>query len=199
VALAADVYRRWWDDQSLTALALYVAPGSDVDAVQRDLQKALAPLQQLLVRPNRALRADVLVVFDRTFAITGALQLLATLVAFVGILSALLSLQLEKQRELGILRSIGLTAQQLWGLVFLETGLMGAVAGLLAMPTGFAVSLILVYIINSRSFGWTLQMRLDALPFALALAVAVVAALLAGIYPARRMTRMVTAEAIRYE
>ena len=100
-------------------------------------------------------------VFDRTFAITGALQILATVVAFIGVLSALLSLLLEKQRELGLLRAMGLTVRELWGLVLLESGLMGAVAGVLAMPTGLALSLILIYIINRRSFGWTLQMRVD--------------------------------------
>jgi putative ABC transport system permease protein len=152
-----------------------------------------------LVRPNRALRQDVLVIFDRTFAITNALQLLATVVAFIGVLSALLSLLLEKQRELGILRAVGLTVRQLWGLVMLETGLMGAVAGLLAMPTGFVLALILVYIINQRSFGWTLQMRVGPAPFIQALLIAILAALLAGLYPARRMSQTVTADAMRFE
>ena len=110
------------------------------------------------MRPNQALRDDVMAVFDRTFAITGALHILATVVAFIGVLSSLLLLQLEKQREVGILRAIGLTARQLWGLVMLETGLMGTVAGILAMPAGYALALILVFIINQRSFGWTLQM-----------------------------------------
>jgi putative ABC transport system permease protein len=156
-------------------------------------------VQRLFVRPNQALRDEALVIFDRTFAITGALQLLATVVAFIGVLSALLSLLLEKQREMGILRAVGLTARQLWGLVLLETGLMGTVAGLLAMPTGLALSLILIYIINRRSFGWTLQMQVDAAPFVTALAVAVIAALLAGLYPAHRMGKMLTAEALRTE
>jgi putative ABC transport system permease protein len=159
----------------------------------------LSPVQKLLVRPNQALREEVLIVFDRTFAITGALQLLATIVAFIGVLSALLSLELERQRELGILRAVGLTVRQLWGLIMLETGLMGSVAGLLAMPTGYALALILVYIINRRSFGWTLQMQVNWEPFLQALVVAVVAALLAGIYPARRMGAMVTSEALRSE
>ena len=57
------------------------------------------------------------------------------------------------------------------------------------MPTGYLLALILVYIINLRSFGWTLQMRLTPEPFLLALVVAVGAALLAGIYPAYRMGR----------
>ena len=153
----------------------------------------------MLVRPNQTLREAVLVIFDRTFAITGALQMLATVVAFIGVLSALLSLQLDKQRQLGILRAVGLTVRELWRLVLLETGLMGAVAGLLAMPTGYALSLILVYIINRRSFGWTLQMLVEPAPFVQAFGVAVVAALLAGIYPAYRMGKMITAEALRFE
>jgi putative ABC transport system permease protein len=94
---------------------------------------------------------------------------------------------------------MGLTVRELWGLVMLESGLMGAVAGMLAMPTGFALSVILIYIINRRSFGWTLQMSIGWEPFVQALAVAVLAALLAGIYPARRLGCMLAAEALRYE
>jgi putative ABC transport system permease protein len=199
VAMALDTYRHYWDDDGLTALALRLAPGTNATLVAQDLGDALAPRQKLYVQPNQDLRQEAMAVFDRTFAITGALQILATAVAFIGVLSALLSLQLEKQRELGILRAVGLTARQLWGLVMLETGLMGTVAGLMAMPTGVVLSLILVYIINLRSFGWTLQMRVEAGPFLQALAVALVAALLAGIYPALRMGRAVTAEALRHE
>jgi putative ABC transport system permease protein len=76
---------------------------------------------------------------------------------------------------------------------------MGAVAGLMALPTGYILALILVYVINQRSFGWTLQMHVTAAPFAQALLVAVAAALLSGLYPAYRMARMVTAEAMRNE
>ncbi len=199
VLMALPVYRSNWNDSELTAIALRLAPGYDPDQVANGLQSALSPIQKLLVRPNQALRQEVLVVFDRTFAITGALQLLATIVAFIGVLSALLSLELERQRELGILRAVGLTIRQLWGLIMLETGLMGSVAGLLSMPTGYGLALILVYIINRRSFGWTLQMQINWEPFLQALAVAIIAALLAGIYPARRMGSMIISEAIRSE
>jgi putative ABC transport system permease protein len=199
VIMSLDTYRQMWDDTALTALAVRLARGIDPGPVARELGAALMPAQQLFVRPNAALRDEAMAIFDRTFAITSALQLLATVVAFIGVLSALLSLQLEKQRELGVLRAVGLTVRQLWGLVMLETGLMGAVAGLLSMPTGFVLSLILIYIINRRSFGWTLQLQVDPGPFLQALAIALLAALLAGIYPARKMGRTVTAEALRYE
>ena len=136
---------------------------------------------------------------SRAFAITSALQLMTTFVAFVGVLSAMMSLQLDKQRQLGILKAIGLSSRQLWRLIILETGLMGAVAGLLSMPTGYVLALILVFIINRRSFGWTLQMQVTLEPFVQAFAIAFLAAILAGLYPALRITKRNTAEAIRFD
>jgi putative ABC transport system permease protein len=100
---------------------------------------------------------------------------------------------------LGILSAIGLTNRQLGALVFLETGLMGGIAGFLSMPTGLVLSLILIYIINRRAFGWTIQLELSPVPFLVALGIAIVAAILAGIYPAWRMTRIQPAEALRSE
>jgi putative ABC transport system permease protein len=138
-------------------------------------------------------------VFDRTFAITVALQMLATLVAFIGIFSTLMSLQLERVREIGVLRATGMTRQQLWRLSLLETGLIGTSAGLLALPTGYVLALILIYIINLRSFGWTLEMLLDPWVFGQAFLVALGAALAAGLYPAWRMGRIPPAEAVRAE
>lgn len=192
-------YRQLWEDDQVAAAALILEPGVDAQSTAEALKIELAAIQSLLVRPNQALRDDTLEVFDRTFAITGALQLMTTFVAFVGVLSAMMSLQLDKQRQLGILKAIGLTPGQLWRLVTLETGLMGAVAGLLAMPTGYMLALILVYIINRRAFGWTLQLQVVAEPFLGALVIAVLAALLAGLYPARRIIKRDAASAIRFD
>jgi putative ABC transport system permease protein len=197
--ISLDQYQKIWKDDSVTALGVRLIPGSNAGLVTQKLQDAVSLFQQVLIRPNAELRQEVLSIFDRTFAITRALQLLATVVAFFGVLSALMLLQAEKQREIGILRALGMTVRQLWGMVLMETGLMGTVAGLLAMPTGLVLSIILIYIINRRSFGWTLQMALTPGPFLQALAVALGASLLAGLYPAFRLGRMLTSEAIRYE
>lgn len=194
-----EVYRQNWDDPEVTAFSIVASEGQDTDALVDDLRQALLPIQNLNIRSNQGLRTETLEVFDRTFTITGALQVITTAVAFVGVLSAMLSLQLEKQRQLGIMKAIGLSARQLWALVILETGLIGAVAGLLALPTGYAVSVILVELINKRSFGWSLQMDLQAAPFAQALAIAILAALLAGIYPAFRMSRRRASDAMRFD
>jgi putative ABC transport system permease protein len=199
VTLDAGTYHSYWDDPVWTSVSLTLAPGVDAGRVAAALQAALNRRQAVVVQTNSRLRADVLQVFDRAFAITDALQLLAAAVAFIGVLSALLALQLERARETGVLRAIGLTARQLFGAVLLETGLMGTVAGLLAWPSGLAMALVLSYIINRRSFGWTLEFHAAPGIFLQALLLAVAAALLAGIYPAWRMARAVIAEAVRGE
>ena len=199
ILMAQSVYHQYWDDNSITAISLKLEDGLNADEVSRDLRDEFGASQRLAVRPNLNLRNEVFEVFNRTFAITQALQLLATVVAFIGVLSALLSLELERQRELGILRAIGLTTRQLWSMIMIETGTLGLTAGILAMPTGYFLALILIYIINRRSFGWTLQLQLAPYPFIQAFFLAVLAALLAGIYPAWRMSKMVTLEAMRYD
>ena len=195
----APIYRQFWDDPDLSSVALFVEPGVDVDAKIDELRGAFAGAVELVIRSNRGLRENSLAVFDRTFSITAVLQMLATVVAFIGVLSTLMSLQLERSRELGTLRAVGLTRRQLWKLTLLETGLMGGCAGLIAAPTGFVLAVILIYIINLRSFGWTLRMHLQPEYFLQAFIVALVAALLAGVYPAWRMGKTQPADALRAE
>lgn len=199
VALPATLYQQLYADTAITAIALQLTPGQDPAQTALTLRAALAGSQQLVIRANQTLRAEAIAVFDRTFAITAAMQLIATLVAFIGVLSALLALALEKQRELGLLRALGLTVRQIWQLILLETGLLGVIAGVLAMPTGLLLAVVLIYIINQRSFGWSVRLSLYPEPFLQALVVAVVAALLAGIYPAYKIGRMAAAEALRFD
>ncbi|HEU5103041.1 MAG TPA: FtsX-like permease family protein [Roseiflexaceae bacterium] len=199
VMLDLATYQAAWNDQSISSLGLYAAPGVDVDALVQRLRGLVGAEQVISIRSNRALRETSLEIFDRTFAITTVLQLLATIVAFVGILAALMALQLERARELGMLRANGLTPRQLWGVVLSQTGLMGVTAGLLAIPVGVMLAAVLVFVINKRSFGWTLLFRLDGGLFAQALLVSIAAALLAGLYPAWRMGRTPPALALREE
>lgn len=198
VYMSRAVYDRFFDDPFITSLGIFIEPRAQPNAVIGDLRDALADFD-LVVQDNESLRQGALEVFDRTFAITIALRLLTTLVAFIGILSALMALQLEHTREYGLMRANGMTAGQLTRFTLIQTGLMGLAAGVLALPIGLVLSLVLIYVINVRSFGWTMQFT--ALPgeFAEAFLVAVAAALLAGLYPALKLGRLKPAAALRGE
>jgi putative ABC transport system permease protein len=198
VFMTRNVYERYWDDRGVTSVGAHLVPGAPAEEVTQALRRALAGTA-LGVTPHRALREAALRIFDRTFAVTQSLRLLAVVVAFIGVWSALMALQVERTRELATLATLGLGEGQQWALGFLETGLMGAVAGLLALPLGWLLAFILVHVINVRSFGWTMRLEADPWLFAEAFAVAVGAALLASVYPLVRLRRRSLAEALRQE
>jgi putative ABC transport system permease protein len=98
-----------------------------------------------------------------------------------------------------VLRATGLTPGQLWGLVSLQTGLLGLLAGLFSVPLGVALAYVLVHVINQRSFGWTLQLAVTPATLVQAVVLALVASALAGLYPAWKMARANPALALREE
>ena len=198
VYIARSVYDQYFDDPYISSLGLFIEDGADTAAVIGELRARLADYD-LRVQDNASLRGGALEVFDRTFAITIALRILTTLVAFIGILSALMALQLEHAREYGVMRATGMTARQLTKFAVIQTGLMGLVAGLLALPIGLLLSLVLTHVINLRSFGWSMQFAPQPSQFLEALLVALVAALLAGLYPALLLGRLKPAESLRRE
>jgi putative ABC transport system permease protein len=125
--------------------------------------------------------------------------MLAGLVAFIGVLSSLMALQLERTRELGVLRANGVTPSQVWQLVTTQTGLMGLAAGLLSLPVGLTLAAVMIFVINRRAFGWTIHMVVAPSVLLQAFGLALGAALLAGLYPAWKMARTSPALALREE
>jgi putative ABC transport system permease protein len=199
VLMSRTTYLRHWNDPSISGFALDLAPGADPDRVVERLRATIGAERALAIQSNRSLKKISLEIFDRTFLITSVLRLLAGLVAFIGVLSSLMALQLERARELGVLRANGMTPGQVWQLVTSQTGLMGLAAGLLSLPVGLTLAAVMIYVINRRSFGWTIRMELNPEVLLQALLLALAAALLAGLYPAYKMARTSPALALREE
>ena len=199
ITMSRRLYRKYWPEPQTDALGIYLSTEADAEQMVDRLRSTAAGLQQVVIYSNRGLREASLATFDRTFAVTSVLRMLAVLVALVGILNALMAMQIERSRELAVLRAAGLTPQQLWRLVTGETGLIGLVAGLLSLPLGVMQALVLILVINRRSFGWSMQIAIDPFILLQAVGLAVAAALAAGVYPAWRMSRTTPALALREE
>jgi putative ABC transport system permease protein len=197
IVMARATYDRYWDDAAVSTLGVYAADGVDSLELADAVRAVLGADQQLVVRATGAIKKASMEVFDRTFTITAVLRGLATIIAFVGILSALMALALERSREIAVLRAQGLIPRQVWQLVQTQTGVMGLIAGLLSIPVGIAMALVLILVINVRSFGWSMDVHIDPVILLQSVALAVAAALIAGIYPAYRMARISPAEALR--
>jgi len=198
VMIARSTYDQFWDDPAVSGLGLNVEAGRDVDAMIAALRPQIGR-SAVLIRSNRALRRASMAIFDRTFAVTAVLRLLTLVVAFMGVLSAQLAIQLESTRQIGLLRALGLTRDQLWRLVGAQTGSVGLIAGLQAVPLGICLGAIMIFIINRRSFGWTMSMESDLWLLAQGVLVAVGAALVAGLYPSWKLGRLQPARALRAE
>lgn len=199
VLIHRTTYDRLFDDRAVSGMSLYLTPTADTATVLTALRQKAAGIQRLDIRTTGTLLQSSIAIFDRTFAITQGLRVLTLIVAFIGLLGALFALALERRRELGILRTLGLLPNQVWGLLMTQTGVMGLLAGVFAIPVGIGLAWGLVFVVNLRSFGWTLQFGIDPSVLIGGVLLATVAALLAAVVPALRVGRISPAAAIRYE
>ncbi len=193
-------YRQFWADRGLSGMVLHRADDvTGADFRQRVRSAVDAYPEAVRVTASAEIREASLAVFERTFTVTRVLRLLTVLVAFVGVFGALMLLQLERLRELAVMRATGMTRNQVGWLVLSQSGTMGLLAGLLALPLGLLMAHVLIHVINRRAFGWTLVETLPATAAVEGIILALVAALVAGIYPAWRAARTSPARVLREE
>jgi len=189
---------RYLPDPAPSNLAIYVTPDAQPGMVRAEIEKAAAG-HRVLMFSNRDLRAEAIRIFDRTFAITYALEAVAVIVAVMGIAGALLALVIDRRRELGLLRFLGAAAGQVRKLILVEAGLLGLLANVAGLALGFALSLILIFVINKQSFGWTIRFHWPAEILLGALTVVYAATVLAGLYPAQIAVRLNPLEVVHEE
>jgi putative ABC transport system permease protein len=193
VAMDRATFVRHFGDLPPTSLAVYLRDGADADAVRQQIVDGLDDGRRAFIYTNRALRAEVLRIFDSTFAITYALELIAIVVAMLGVAGTLLTLVLERRHDLTMLRLLGATRRQVQRMIVIEAALIGGASMVIGLAVGLALSLILVFVINVQSFGWTIQFSVPWTFLAQVAVVVVAATALAGFLPARRATQMVVA------
>lgn len=176
---------RHWRDREVNTIALF-ADHQGAAALHEQASERLARDHALVFTAAREIYQESMAVFDRTFRITEVLRLLSVGVAFIGIFSALMALQLERRKEYAVLRALGLTRLQVSQLIVIESSLLGTIAALLAIPVGVAMAWILTEAIQLRAFGWSMPYVVSGGPMVATVVTGLLAALLASLYPAWR-------------
>ncbi len=184
IFLDDSVYQRAWDESLITAAALRLAEDAALPRLASAIEEIFrqADVDLIYIR-NQELRSGTIALFDRTFTITRALQVLALLVSFMSIWATLMSMMLDQARELITMRAVGMNRLQIGWLLIQEALVFGLSAIIFAIPLGLLLSTILVYVVNARSFGWSLEWILQPWELGKALGVAITAALLGCLYP----------------
>ncbi|MBS1260952.1 MAG: ABC transporter permease YtrF [Calditrichaeota bacterium] len=188
-----------WRDTRLESIAVYLPDGMSLAEGREHVNAALAGEWDLSVFSNRDLRNAVLRVFDNTFAITYALRAVAIFVSLLAVGGGMAALVVERRRELAILRAVGGSRKQVIGRVLAESGLIGAVGWSLGAVLGILLSVVLTYVVNRYSFGWTLALRLPWGQLALSGVLMIGAALVAGAVPARDAAGQTIAHGVRVD
>jgi putative ABC transport system permease protein len=198
VLLSWRTLLKYLPDPAVSNVAVYLKSGADASRVRERIGQIIAG-RGILVSPNGRLRRGALEVFDRTFRITYALEAVAIAVAVMGIAGALLAMIIDRRRELALIRFLGAAQSQVRRIILVEAGLLGLLANGIGLVLGTLLSLILIFVINKQSFGWTIQFHWPLAVLFAALTGVCVATVLAGLYPARTAVRMNPIEVIHEE
>ena len=199
IIIDRSIFIKYYGDTDVNSFVIYLSNKNEIENVRQELLKTLGADYNLVIRSNPELKKNVLEIFDKTFAITYSLEIIAGGVALLGLFNTLIALILERKREIGIIRFIGGFQDQVKRMVLIESGILGFIGSIMGVAAGGVVSYILIFVINKQSFGWTIQIHFPYIFVLLSLILFWVLSLIAGLYPARLAARLSPKEAVRVE
>ncbi|HWD36264.1 MAG TPA: FtsX-like permease family protein, partial [Casimicrobiaceae bacterium] len=184
-------------DASVNEAALWIADGVSIADVRDALSAYAGDGERLLVSTPGELRRLSLATFDRTFAVTYALEAAAVVIGLAGLSAALVAQTLARRREFGMLRHLGMTRRRIAAMLAAEGALLAVVGVVGGLLLGFAISLILIHVVNRQSFHWGMDLHVPGGSLALLATILVALATLAARFAARRATGVDAVRAVR--
>ncbi len=191
--------RKYWGLDDATQLGIYLKKGVDVAGFIGRLKDTLPPGFSLEITDTAQLRDQVLSIFDRTFTITYAIELISIVVSLIGVINTLMVLVLERKREISIFRYLGGSWGQLRLTLVLSAGIVGIAGILLGGIMGPMMSVIFIEVINKISFGWEIHFRIPVFYLALVTGVLFLVTLAAGLVPLKVAQRIDPKRFISFE
>lgn len=199
VAIDDDVYMALTGDAVRDDAAITLKPGASAATVRRALIAAVpaASRDSIQIAEPATLRRFALSLFDRSFAITYALEGIAILVGLAGVAATTSAQALARTREFGMLRHIGLSRLQIVAMLGAEGALLGSVGGIAGITLGIAIGQVLIHVVNPQSFNWTMTTRLPFAALVGVIVALVLAATLTAILAGRRAASTDAVRAVR--
>jgi putative ABC transport system permease protein len=195
VAVNAGALFAHFPDLPQTRMALRVEPGK-VGGLITDMSAQFG-LDGRNLLDQSALKAESTRIFNRTFAVTTALNAFTLGVAGVALLTSLLTLASSRLPQLAPLWALGVTRRRLAVIELTKTMSVALITALLALPLGLLVAWCLIAIVNVKAFGWRLPFDVFPLQLLKLLGVALAASLLASLLPVARLARMQPAHLVK--
>jgi putative ABC transport system permease protein len=185
IVIERTAYIRLTGDTTANDAAIVLAPGVTVAQFRAALAAGFADATRLTLSTPGEIRALSLSIFDRTFAVTYALEAAAVLIGVVGLSSSFGALVLARRREFGMLRHLGMTRRQIAAMLGLEGLVVSGIGLAVGLLLGWVMSLVLVHVVNRQSFHWSMNVDIPWGPLALLTLVLLVLAVATTIASAR--------------
>jgi putative ABC transport system permease protein len=195
IAVNIAAFTRHFPEAPLTRMGLRVWPAA-IPALISALQEKFGLDGRNLV-DQVTLKAESTRIFNRTFAVTAALNAFTLGVAGIALLTSLLTLSNSRLPQLAPLWAVGITRRRLAATELLKTLSVALITTLLALPLGLLVAWCLIAVVNVKAFGWRLPFHVFPLQLLELLAVAMAASLLAALLPVIKLARMQPARLIK--
>jgi putative ABC transport system permease protein len=183
--MSSTDWRRLGGAPGASDVALWVTPGIRPDTVIAEVTRNAPNLAALEWRTAADIRALSLRIFDRSFAVTYALEAIAILVGLFGVAAACAGEALARAREFGMLRHLGVRRRQIAAQLAIESAFGVTVAVAWGAVLGAAIGLVLIERVNPQSFHWTMQVHWPLGLLAASGAALIVAAVIAALLAAR--------------
>ena len=190
---------KYWAERLVDTIGVFLQPGASLEAVAAEIKRRFGHAHRLFLFSNQAFKEEIYQLIDQSFVITYAWEIIAIAVGIMGIATALYTSVLERQRETSVLRALGAFQHQIHKIILIESSLLGLLGVGVGTLCGACLSVILVYIINRQSFGWTLRLTFPTWTVVVDLGLIFLTALAAGIWPAHQAARVRLTETLRME
>jgi putative ABC transport system permease protein len=197
IVIDRELYIRLTGDRLASEASLWLAPGAAPHQVEQALRERVQFADGAEITTAREIRIRSLAVFDRTFAVTYGLEVVAVLIGLFGVSVSFSAQVLARRREFGVLRHIGMTRREI-GMMLACEGITVSLLGVgFGLALGWLISLILVHVINRQSFHWSMDMHIPWLALAALAAVLVAAASVTAVWSGRRAMSINVVSAVR--
>ncbi|HUP58499.1 MAG TPA: FtsX-like permease family protein, partial [Bdellovibrionota bacterium] len=192
-------YKKYWNDPLVSVFAINLAPGADLETVRQEIDRRFGQSRNLMAVSNQEFRKQMADIVDQSFAYTDAIKLAALLVGLLGLFNTFLISVMERTRELGMLRAVGMSRAQMRSMILVEAFIQGAFGALAATALGAMISFLWIKGNLAHILGWIIRFHFPWMGVLTTVAIGVFVALLAGLFPAWRASHLEIREALEYE
>ncbi len=199
IGMDRATFKTHWQDNGVDSYDVFLKSGYEVAPVRESISQLFGKDYRLVLQTNAEYRVEVQSAIEQSFRITFVMEAIAIIIAVIGIINTLMVSILDRTREIGMLRAIGFTGEQVRKLVVSEAGMMGVIAGGFGVVAGIGFTMVITQIVLREVVGWTTPFVFPGQSAALGFGLAVLVSIFAGFYPAKKASETNIIQALEYE